>query len=128
MSFVVHLQPRKLIDTHEDCQVFEDVCRGCKSLAIVDLKGDDAQKAADELKSYAVGSLNVFPTVLYTSILIVHVASQFSEAGDLNFIGVECDVSSESSVKKTYGTVVDIFGKLDAVVASAGVWKESFSR
>ncbi|KAG6862051.1 hypothetical protein C0995_007181 [Termitomyces sp. Mi166 len=85
---------------YEFCRAFAD--SGCKSLAIVDLKYDEAQKAADELASYTI-------------------ASRPGEAVDFNFIGVECDVSSEPSVQKAYSTVVDIFGKVDSVVASAGI-------
>jgi NAD(P)-dependent dehydrogenase (short-subunit alcohol dehydrogenase family) len=38
----------------------------------------------------------------------------------LSIIGVECDVSSESSVQKAFAEVIDTFGRIDAVVASAG--------
>jgi NAD(P)-dependent dehydrogenase (short-subunit alcohol dehydrogenase family) len=37
-----------------------------------------------------------------------------------NIIGVECDVSSEQSVQKAYQQVIDTFGRVDSVVASAG--------
>jgi len=40
---------------------------------------------------------------------------------DLNVIGVECDVSSERSVQKAYQQVMDTFGRIDSVVASAGI-------
>jgi NAD(P)-dependent dehydrogenase (short-subunit alcohol dehydrogenase family) len=39
---------------------------------------------------------------------------------DLSIIGVECDVSSESSVQKAYAEVLSTFGRVDSVVASAG--------
>ena len=42
------------------------------------------------------------------------------EASDLKVIGVECDVSSERSVQKAYAEVIDTFGRVDSVVASAG--------
>lgn len=41
--------------------------------------------------------------------------------GELDIIGVECDVSSEISVQKAFGEVMDKFGKVNAVVASAGL-------
>jgi len=40
---------------------------------------------------------------------------------DLNIIGLECDVSSENSVKKAYAEVLNTFGRVDSVVASAGI-------
>ncbi|KAG5723998.1 D-arabinitol 2-dehydrogenase [ribulose-forming] [Termitomyces sp. T112] len=85
---------------YEFCRAFAD--SGCRSLAIIDIKVGEAQKAADELVSYAV-------------------ASRLGEAADFNFIGIECDVSSEPSVQKAYGTVMGIFGKVDSAVASAGI-------
>jgi len=39
---------------------------------------------------------------------------------DFNIIGFECDVSSEGSVKKAYQQIMDTFGRIDSVVASAG--------
>lgn len=38
----------------------------------------------------------------------------------LELIGVECDVTSEESVKNAFGQVSERFGRIDAVVASAG--------
>lgn len=39
---------------------------------------------------------------------------------DFNIIGLECDVSSERSVQKAFQQVMDTFGRIDSVVASAG--------
>jgi NAD(P)-dependent dehydrogenase (short-subunit alcohol dehydrogenase family) len=39
---------------------------------------------------------------------------------DFNVIGVGCDVSSELSVQRAFEQVMDTFGRLDSVVASAG--------
>ncbi|KAI0317569.1 NAD(P)-binding protein [Amylostereum chailletii] len=76
---------------------------GCTKLAIVDLNGNEAADAAQELISTAClehGGLK--PT-------------------DFNIIGVECDVSSERSVQKAFGETIETFGRVDAVVASAGI-------
>jgi NAD(P)-dependent dehydrogenase (short-subunit alcohol dehydrogenase family) len=43
----------------------------------------------------------------------------FSEE-DINFIGISCDVSSEESVITAYNMIMGKFGRIDAVVASAG--------
>jgi len=40
---------------------------------------------------------------------------------DFNIIGLECDVSSERSVQKAFQQVMDNFGRIDSVVASAGI-------
>jgi NAD(P)-dependent dehydrogenase (short-subunit alcohol dehydrogenase family) len=39
---------------------------------------------------------------------------------DFNIIGLECDVASERSVQKAYQQIMDTFGRIDSVVASAG--------
>lgn len=44
-----------------------------------------------------------------------------TEKGSLNIIGIPCDVSSEESVTKAYDEVISRFGRVDSVVASAGV-------
>lgn len=42
------------------------------------------------------------------------------DATTLDLIGVECDVASEESVKSAFDHVTKRFGRVDAVVASAG--------
>ena len=42
------------------------------------------------------------------------------EPGDYNVIGIGCDVSSELSVQQAYRRVMDTYGRVDSVVASAG--------
>lgn len=44
-----------------------------------------------------------------------------SDKGSLNIIGVGCDVSSEISVQKAFKEATDTFGRIDSVVASAGI-------
>ena len=39
---------------------------------------------------------------------------------ELELIGVECNVASEESVKNGFGQTTKKFGRVDAVVASAG--------
>ena len=39
----------------------------------------------------------------------------------LKFTGIACDVSSEESVVKAFATIAEKYGKLDTVVASAGI-------
>ncbi|KAG6917917.1 hypothetical protein DXG01_000354 [Tephrocybe rancida] len=85
---------------YEFCRAFAD--SGCTSLAIIDLQSTEAKQAADELAAYAI-------------------ASGLGKAEDFNFIGIECDVSSEFSVQQAYAKVMDTFGKVDSVVASAGI-------
>ena len=36
------------------------------------------------------------------------------------FVGIGCDVSSELDVQNTFARVLEMFGRLDAVVANAG--------
>ncbi|KAF7964952.1 hypothetical protein HWV62_1442, partial [Athelia sp. TMB] len=85
---------------NEFCRAF--VNSGCTSLAIVDLKGAEAQDAANALVAESCALHGAKPE-------------------EFNIIGVECDVSSERSVQKAYQEVMDTFGRIDSVVASAGI-------
>lgn len=42
--------------------------------------------------------------------------------GEFKFIGLGCDVSSEPDVQNVFAEVMKTFGKVDAVVASAGMY------
>jgi len=73
---------------------------GCTQLAILDLKQAEADSATEELLDSARGN-GIDPT-------------------ELELIGVECDVVSEESVKNAFDQIAKRFGRIDAVVASAG--------
>lgn len=40
---------------------------------------------------------------------------------EFQFLGLGCDVSSEASIHSAYKTTMEKFGRLDSVVASAGI-------
>ena len=40
--------------------------------------------------------------------------------GDIEAVGMECDVSSEIAVKATMAQVIEKFGRIDSLVTSAG--------
>lgn len=42
--------------------------------------------------------------------------------------GFECNVAEETSVKEVFSDVMQTFGKIDTVIASAGTSTSSFSR
>jgi NAD(P)-dependent dehydrogenase (short-subunit alcohol dehydrogenase family) len=44
------------------------------------------------------------------------------ELNPLKVVGLECDVSSEVSVAKAFTRTLEVFGRVDAVVASAGMF------
>jgi NAD(P)-dependent dehydrogenase (short-subunit alcohol dehydrogenase family) len=44
------------------------------------------------------------------------------ELNPLKVVGLECDVSSEVSVAKAFTKTLEVFGRVDAVVASAGMF------
>ncbi|KAI0032829.1 NAD(P)-binding protein [Vararia minispora EC-137] len=77
---------------------------GCTQLAVVDLKLEEAQSAAQELVNTACSP-----------------SHPDSKPSDYKIIGVECDVSSERSVQKAYAETIETFGRVDSVVASAGI-------
>ncbi|KAF7363867.1 D-arabinitol 2-dehydrogenase [Mycena sanguinolenta] len=83
---------------YEFCRAF--ISSGCTSLAVLDLKADEAKAAAAELA----------------------VLAQASNAEEpVNIVGIECDVSSEQAVQKAYAEIMSTFGRIDSVVASAGI-------
>ncbi|EDR14884.1 uncharacterized protein LACBIDRAFT_306098 [Laccaria bicolor S238N-H82] len=84
----------------EFCRAF--LQSGCTSLAVLDLKDSDCRDAAKELSDYARDTYGL-------------------QNKDVQVIGIECDVSSEASVQNAYGKVMDTFGRIDSVVASAGI-------
>ncbi|KAF7295562.1 NAD-P-binding protein [Mycena indigotica] len=83
---------------YEFCRAF--VSSGCTSLAVLDLVEADARASAEELKTYA---------------------KEFNGDTELNAVGIECDVSSEVSVQNAFADTLKTFGRVDAVVASAGI-------
>ncbi|KAI0780600.1 NAD-P-binding protein [Trametes elegans] len=85
---------------NEFCRAF--VQSGCTSLAIVDLKEEEAEQAAQELVKAACVDSEMDPS-------------------DYRVIGLGCDVSSELSVQQAFRRVMDTYGRVDSVVASAGI-------
>jgi len=77
------------------------VMSGSTQLAILDLKQVEADSAARELLDSAQEN-GIDPT-------------------GLDLIGIECDVASEESVKSAFDQTAKRFGRVDAVVASAGI-------
>ncbi|KAI6109658.1 NAD(P)-binding protein [Pisolithus sp. B1] len=86
---------------NEFCRAF--LQSGCTQLAIVDLKESEAKAAAAEL----VTDMCALDSDL--------------KPEDLEVVGIGCDVSSELSVQKAFKTTMDTFGRIDSVVASAGI-------
>ena len=73
---------------------------GCTRLAIFDLKQAEMDVAIKDLSDSALEN-GIGPN-------------------ELELIGVECDVASEESVKNAFDQITKRFGRVDAVVASAG--------
>lgn len=61
---------------------------------------------------------------LYTKVVLQSSSSTVNngqvQEGELQAIGIECDVSSELAVKSAMTEVVERFGRIDSLVASAG--------
>ncbi|KAF9077215.1 NAD-P-binding protein [Rhodocollybia butyracea] len=85
---------------NEFCRAF--VQSGCTTMAIVDLKESEAKDAAKELSDLACVNSDL-------------------KKEDIKIIGIECDVSSELSVQRAYAETLNTFGRVDSVVASAGI-------
>jgi len=84
----------------EFCRAF--LGSGCTSLALLDLKESDLILAVEELLVYTKQTLGF-------------------KANELKITGIECNVTSEESVIAAYGKIIDGFGRIDVVVASAGI-------
>ncbi|KAF9482823.1 NAD(P)-binding protein [Pholiota conissans] len=84
----------------EFCRAF--IQSGCTCLALLDLRDLDIATAIEELSAFATNELALDPSAL-------------------KMVGVACDVASETSVKQAFATIIDTFGRVDAVVASAGI-------
>jgi len=83
---------------YEFCRAF--IQAGCTSIAIVDLKSSEATQAAEELTEYGTSKCDL---------------------KNVHIIGIECDVADEASVKHAYEVIIATFGRIDVVVASAGI-------
>lgn len=59
------------------------------------------------------------PKLLF-SLKTVHCVAQCN-LKNVQIIGIECDVSVEASVQDAYKVIIATFGRIDAVVASAGI-------
>ncbi|KAI9452313.1 NAD-P-binding protein [Russula earlei] len=86
---------------NEFCRAF--MRSGCTSIALLDLKQSEAQRAAEELVEFA-------------GIVNEHLGHDA-----LKVVGFDCDVSSEASVTEAFKRTLEEFGRVDAVVASAGI-------
>ncbi|KAI0295579.1 hypothetical protein BC826DRAFT_1008610 [Russula brevipes] len=84
---------------NEFCRAF--MRSGCTSIALLDLKKFEAESAAEELVKFAAGEQLGFDA--------------------LKIVGLECDVSSDVSVAEAFTKTLETFGRVDAVVASAGI-------
>ncbi|KAF8517593.1 NAD(P)-binding protein [Hysterangium stoloniferum] len=82
------------------CRAFLE--SGCTSIALIDLVKEDADAAAAELVASFVNNGQ-------------------AEEGEIQAMGVECDVASEVSVKSAMADIIDKFGKIDSLVTSAGI-------
>ena len=86
----------------------------------MDLREEEVKNAAEELKAYHGGSLaKIVPEHHSNSFVAVETADE-GEKDSFKAIGIACDVSSESSVQSAFEEVIKEFGRVDAVVASAG--------
>ncbi|KAE8540126.1 hypothetical protein D1P53_004064 [Cryptococcus gattii VGV] len=80
----------------------ESFRHGANAIVLVDLKQEDAERAAKELADWFVENGE-------------------AQKGEIEAIGLGCDVSNEASVKQVFDTVKERFGRLDAVVTAAGI-------
>ncbi|KAF4615213.1 hypothetical protein D9613_003198 [Agrocybe pediades] len=86
----------------EFCRAF--IQSGCTSLAILDLIPTETEAAAEELTKYGIAS-----------------AKYNHRAEDVKVHGIGCDVSSETAVQEAFDKIMKAYGRIDVVVASAGI-------
>lgn len=78
---------------------------------------------SEQPRSSLTGSVRiVFSRLPYTlSWHVIIVENGEAQKGEIEAIGLGCDVSNEASVKQVFDTVKERFGRLDAVVTAAGI-------
>ncbi|KAF6764028.1 hypothetical protein DFP72DRAFT_956213 [Ephemerocybe angulata] len=84
----------------EFCRAF--IGSGCTTLALLDLRASELDQAVQDLLDYSAESWGI-------------------KQGDLKVIGLPCNVTSEADVIAAMNSVIDAFGHIDVVVASAGI-------
>ncbi|KAL5536582.1 hypothetical protein ACEPAF_404 [Sanghuangporus sanghuang] len=84
---------------YEFCRAFIEM--GSKSIVLLDMQESAAREAAKEITESSKRRLD--------------------NMEDLDVVGFGCNVASERSVEETFDNVLSHFGRIDAVVASAGV-------
>jgi NAD(P)-dependent dehydrogenase (short-subunit alcohol dehydrogenase family) len=95
----------------------------------LDLKDSDCRDAAKELSTYALGQcFQRKYGINLTEINVFFKDTNGLQKKEVQVIGIECDVSSEASVQNAYEKVMDTFGRIDSVVASAGALRSTSSR
>lgn len=92
---------------------------GCTSVALLDLKQSEVQTAAEELVEFA-GTFSQFRTFFRELFPQIPAAGEHLGLDALRIVGLECDVTSEVSVADAFMKTLELFGRVDAVVASAG--------
>ncbi|WVR05655.1 hypothetical protein IAU60_002677 [Kwoniella sp. DSM 27419] len=75
---------------------------GANAIVLVDLRKEDAERAAEDLVKWFVENGE-------------------AEEGEIQALGLGCDVADEASVAAVFQTVKDKFGRLDACVTAAGI-------
>jgi len=124
LNFARHFSNRKrsastknLGFSHYDTCIFS----GCTSIILLDLKESECAEAVNELTGFAVGEVLLLLTSNFKFSSIFFSEKCGFDSDVLRFTGIECDVSSEESVQTAFATIIGRYGKLDAVVASAGI-------
>lgn len=75
---------------------------GATQLVILDLNAGDAQSSADELAAWFVAEGEATP-------------------GEIEAVGLGCDVSNEASVQEAFKKIEEKFGRVDILVTAAGI-------
>ena len=94
--------------------------RGCTELALIDLKAEQVKSSATKIRNNDRTS--------YVQ-LVSFSKAQTKSAGktglegsprEIEVEGYECNVAEETSVKEVFEDIVQNFGRIDSVIASAG--------
>lgn len=75
---------------------------GADKIVLIDLKADEASDAAKDLVDWFV-------------------THGEAKNGEIDALGLGCDVSSEDSVKEAFGKIKERFGRVDVCVTAAGI-------
>ena len=121
MSSAEHSWKRKLIVLSKPTTLTSTAQSGCTQLALIDLRNDYVKKSATKIRNHYRSYKRNRSFNLDTKASNPEKIGTHGDAQNVLVEGFECNVAEETSVKEVFYDIMRTFGKIDAVIASAGM-------